>query len=291
MQVAIHAGAAFTEADRLLRSLQKNSDALTQEKVGYVGPRRYRQVFRPVFEGLGKGPVEVEAYQRLKSILPSSETTRRVVFSSDSFAGDPAITLQEGQLYPLAGRRMELLEQAFPDHRIELFLALRNLGSFIPKLLMSLPDTSRDSVIRDTDLSCLNWIGMIEDIRDLAPNVPVTLWCNEDTPLIWGDIVRTVADLNESTELSDEHELLLSLLDDPGRTEAQALINQENRHEKPVLREKLAQIFEDHAQHDKVEEEVDLPGWSSEIVDAFSELYEQDVAKLETMPGVRVLRP
>lgn len=291
MQVVIHAGAAFTEADRLLRSLQKNIKVLTQGKVGYVGPRRYRQVFRPVFEGLGKGPVEVEAYQRLKSILPSPETTRRVVFSSDSFAGDPAITLQEGQLYPLAGRRMELLEQAFPDHQIELFLALRNPGSFIPKLLVSLPEASREGIIQDTDLSCLSWIGMIEDIRDLAPNVQVTLWCYEDTPLIWGDIIRAVGDLDEDTALSDEHELLLSLLDDTGRVAAQALIEQEPAQEKSVLRSKLARILEDHAQQDKVEEDVDLPGWTSEIVDAFSELYEQDVAKLETMPGVRVLKP
>ncbi len=291
MQVAIHAGAAFTDEGRLLKSLQSNSDALAQSGVALIGPRRYRQVFKPAFDEMDNAPTANDRHERLRGVLPTGSGTRRIIFSSDNFAGETSIALWEGQLYPLAGRRMALLEQVYPDHEIELFMGLRDLGSFIPKLLMSLPEQDREDIIRGTDLSCLSWIGMIEDIRDLAPGVGITLWSSENTPFIWGDIIRAVSDMPEGTALTDENDLLLSLLDETGRNEALALIDQYEAPDKADLRDSLALVFEDHAQQDKIEEELDLPGWNAEIVEAFSELHEQDLARLVTMPGVRVLKP
>ncbi|WP_254437995.1 hypothetical protein [Ruegeria arenilitoris] len=186
---------------------------------------------------------------------------------------------------------MAFLEQNFRDHQIELFMGLRNPGSFIPKLLMSLPEQERADAIRNTDLSCLSWIGMIEDIRDLAPGVQITLWGNEDTPFIWGDIIRALGDLSEDTPLVDEHDLLLSLLDETGQKEVLELSHQDAEPSEASLHENMARIFENHAKPGEIEEELDLPGWSIEVVDAFTELYEQDLERLGSIPGVRVLKP
>ncbi|WP_037310485.1 hypothetical protein [Ruegeria halocynthiae] len=291
MQVAIHAGAAFTDEGSLLKSLQKNSEVLTQEGIAVIGPRRYRQVFKPAFDTLGVEPADRGLLHQMQNMLPVNPDVRRTIFSSDNFVGERALALQEGQLYPQAGRRMALLDTAYSDHQITLFLGLSNPGSFIPKLLMTLPQADRESIIRSTDLSCLSWIGMIEDIRDLAPDVQITLWSNEDTPLIWGDIVRAMGDLNDDVALNDEYDLLLSLLDDTGKSKVLGQMDSVDGQDKATVRESLAQIFEDHAKLDTVEEELELPGWSAEIIDAFSELYEQDLTKLETMPGVRILKP
>ncbi|WP_170519342.1 hypothetical protein [Ruegeria atlantica] len=289
MKVAIHAGAAFTDEGRVLNSLKKNSDILKNNGVKIFGPRRYNRSFNPIFEKLGTEAVELS--QNLNSILPNDAHTQRAIFSSRRFAGEPADALQEGQLYPLAGRRMALLEQAFDDHQLELFIGLRNPGSFIPKLLMSLPEDERAEIVRNTDLSCLSWIGMIEDIQDLAPSVQITLWSNEDTPFIWGDIIRSLTGLDDSTTLVDEYDLLATLLDEAGQNTVLALSNQIEPQDKSVLHEQLARIFEEHALPEKIEEELDLPGWSTEIVEAFSELYEQDLERLGAVPGVRVLKP
>jgi len=291
MQVAIHAGAAFTDEGRLLKSLQKNSNALGQNGVALIGPRRYRQVFKPSFDELLDQPASEASRERLQGILPSGPNIRRVICSSGNFAGEAISALQEGQLYPLAGRRMALLEQAYHDHEVQLFMGLRNLGSFIPNLLMSLPEQAREEIIRGTDLSCLSWISMIDDIRDLAPGVQVTLWNSENTPFIWGDIIRAIGGLPENTVLADENDLLMSLLDETGQAEAQELISGNEDPGKSDLQDNLARVFENHARQDKIEEELDLPGWNSEIVDAFSELHEQDLERLATTPGVRVLTP
>ncbi|WP_170326789.1 hypothetical protein [Ruegeria arenilitoris] len=291
MQVVFHAGVAFTDEGRVLASLTKNASALATHGAAFFGPRRYKRVFKPAFDRFETATAELLAQQTIEGILPSGGGTRRAIYSSGSFAGDPEMALQDGQLYPFAGRRMALLEHSFRDHEVELFMGLRNPGSFVPKLLMSLPEEARTDAIRDTDLSCLSWIGMIEDIRDLAPNVQITLWGNEDTPFIWGDIIRALAGLDEDTPLEDEHDLLLSLLDETGRNEVLTLTSQDAAQSKAILHENMARIFDNHAQPEEIEEELHLPGWSTEIVDAFSELYEQDLERLGSIPGVRVLKP
>ncbi len=291
MQVAIHAGVAFTDEGRVLNSLKKNSETLAAKGVKFFGPRRYKTVFRPVLNNLDTQVADLASRQNLKTLLPSEPNAQRTIFSSQGFASDPPLALQDGQLYPLAGRRMALLEQVYHDHEIELFMGLRNPGSFIPKLLMTLSEQSRVEIIRNTDLSCLSWIGMIEDIRDLAPSIQITLWCNEDTPFIWGDVIRALAGLDENTALADEYDLLLSLLDEAGQNKVLELTVQESPPDRISLKDHLANIFEDHVQAEKVEEELHLPGWNDEIVDAFSELYEQDLDRLCEIPGVRVLKP
>ncbi len=291
MQVAIHAGAAFTDEGRLLTSLQTNNTTLSQTGTRFFGPRRFRQVFNPVFQALHSGSLTPKGEDRLRNVLPSDENAQRAIFLSNEFAGDRGATLLDGQLYPRAGERMALLEHAFHGHQVEIFLALKNLGSFIPKLLMSLPEAERAAVIDNTDLSCLSWIGMIDDIRDLAPNVKITLWCNEDTPFIWGDIIRAIADLPDDTPINKEFDLLLSLLTDEGKQKAADLTQPDSNLTRGEITDALALILTENAEPDKIEEELDLSGWNSDIVDAFSELYEQDIDRLETTTGVRFLRP
>ncbi|MCG7518839.1 hypothetical protein [Ruegeria sp. Ofav3-42] len=291
MQVAIHAGAAFTDEGRLLSSLQANGDMLAQYGVALFGPRRYRQVFKPAFEALNARPPMPDEIERIRGNLPTDPEMQRTIFTSDGFAGEKGTLLSDGQLYPSAGKRMSVLEEAFRDCQVELFLALRNPGSFIPKHLMSLTEEERKNAIRSNDLSHLSWIGMIEDIRDFAPDVQITLWANEDTPLIWGDILRSIGGLPDDAQIVDEYDLLISLLTDKGKALAKAILDAGSDQPKADTRDALAAVLDDHAQPEKIEEELDLPGWSEEIVDAFFELYEQDLSKLDSMTGVRVLKP
>lgn len=291
MQFAIHAGAAFTDEGRLLRSLQVNGDLLTQNGVAVFGPRRFRQVFKPAFQALNTRPPLPDEVESIRSNLPIQPWVKRAIFVSEDFIGEKDVVLSDGQFYPFAGKRLSVLEESFGDCQLELFLALRNPGSFIPKHLMSLPEQAREGVIRNNDLSHLSWVRMIEDILDFAPGVQITLWCNEDIPLIWGDVVRSVGGLASDVPIKDEYDLLISLLTEEGQAEAQAVLNQEATLSRTEIRDTLSDVLENHAQPEKVEEELNLPGWSDEIVDAFSELYEQDLTKLETMAGVKVLKP
>lgn len=290
MHVAIYSGAAFTDAGRLFRSLQANASTLRDNGVTLLGPRRSRKVFSPPLNALGDGPLPPQAVEIMKSLAPTDSPNKRIIITNPNLIGEATQAIGHGQIYPDAGQRLAALSEVYASHTVEVFIGLVNLGSFIPKALMSLPNSTRQDIIRSTDFSCLSWMSMVENIRNLAPNVQITLWPNEDAPLLWGDIVRNLGGLNHATPLADEFSLLSSLISPEGQQRVLELTQQAHPLDRASLIEQLAGIFAQHAVPEEIEEEVDLPGWSTDIVDAFTELYAQDLARLSSTPGVRLLR-
>ncbi|MGV6802716.1 MAG: hypothetical protein ACWA49_00820 [Ruegeria sp.] len=273
----------------MLKSLQTNAKILSEHGVSLLGPRRFRQVFKSPLNALSKGPVPASSIDNMRSLVPAESPNGRVVMTCADFVGERQSAIQDGQFYPEAGHRLAFLDEVYDANTVELYIGIRNPGSFIPKVLMSLPEPHRQDIIRTTDLSCLSWVTLVEDIRDLAPDVSVTLWANEDTPLIWGDVVRSLCAFEPDVPLVDEFSLLSSLVSDDGKQEISALTGQASSMDRPTLQDRLSEIFEEFALPEEIEEEMELPGWSLDIFDAFSELYAQDLARLKTMPGVRFL--
>ncbi|SHF30172.1 hypothetical protein SAMN05444279_12622 [Ruegeria intermedia] len=289
MHLAIHSGADFTDGGLLFHALRANSDLLSDAGVLLYGPKRCRRLFMSPLKNLANGQVEPETVDRLRSLMLDGNKHQRAVLTSPGFIGETPTALRDGQFYPMAGQRLAFFEQTFAQAEMELFVGVRNPGSFIPKALMALPPEDRAETLANTDISCLSWLTMIEDIRDLAPNVAITLWANEDLPVIFGDIVRAICGLPGETPIENEFALLSSLLDDDGRDRLEELIRPGNSGDRPALLADLSGLFEDHALPHEVEEELDMPGWSTDIVEAFTELYAQDLARLKSMPGIRVL--
>lgn len=291
MQVVIHAGAAFTDGGQLLESLLANKVALAQQGIAALTPHDCRQFVKIMSDSLAQGTPVQDAQASLGDVLPDAPGMERVVLSSEKFFGPRRAALQQGQIYPFGGNRTAYTAQLLPDCQTEIFVGLVNPGSFIPKILMSLHETQRQAILGSTDLSCLSWLSMIEDLHDMAPDVQLTLWANEDTPLIWGDIMRAMAGVPDEFALQEEYALLSSLLTETGKFQLLEHIRQEKLQDAQARRDRLAKIFEDHAQPEQIEEELDLPGWSAEIIGAFSELYQQDLATIQTMPNIRFLKP
>ncbi len=291
MQVVIHAGVAFTDEGRFVELFKINTKVLSNQNVTLSGFGAYKQHFRPALDTLEPGSDAASTRESFLKRLPKDNLVDRAILSTPRFIGEIETSIMDGQFFPHAGQRIAYLGDVFDGMQVDLFLGLRNPGSFIPRVLMSLPEVERRRIMDQTDLSCLSWLTMIDNIRDLAPDVNITIWSNEESPLIWGDIARAMAGLPEHTTLNEEFSLLSSLLSDAGKQEIQALIQRNLTAESPDLRTELSRIFEEHALPDAIEEELDLPGWSDDIISAFTEIYEQDLAMLESMPEIRFLRP
>ena len=56
-------------------------------------------------------------------------------------------------------------------------------------------------------------------------------------------------------------------------------------------RRAIAAFLDKYALEGEVEEELDMPGWTEELVEDMTEAYDEDVATIATIPGVRVLLP
>ncbi len=291
MQVVIHAGVAFTDDGLLARSLQANRAALQERRTLLLGPRHCRQFVKVMSDTLADNAAPPDARRDLQSILPKGSDAQRVLVSSEKFFGPRRTAIQDGQLYPLAGQRTAYTERLLEGVQIELFFGLMNPAIFIPKILLSLRNELRRTILKSIDLSCLSWLSMLEDLRDLAPGIRLTLWEHEDTPLIWGDIMRAMSGLPEDTAMQDEHALLASLLTEVGKRELVVVNQHRTSQDDGAVRAEIRRIFEHHAEPDKIEVELDFPGWNADVISAFSELYAQDLDRIQTMQGVRVLRP
>ncbi|RLK08292.1 hypothetical protein [Ruegeria conchae] len=291
MQMVIQAGAHFTDHDPLLNLLQANVQLVAESHAAFWGMRPFRKIFRPALKPAADRPSHQDTRARFQKLMPQGQQVDRAILSSALYLGERASIIMDGQFYANAGQRMSYMDHLFSDSSVELFVGLRNPGSFIPKVLMLLSAPEREHIVATTDLSCLSWLAMIEDIRDLAPDVKITLWSNEDSPLILGDIARALVGLPADTQLDQEYALLSSLISDLGKQELKGLREQQRPPNDPIFRGRLAQIFQQHALTGAIEEEVELPGWSEDIIAAFTELYEQDLARLRTMPDLRFLNP
>ncbi len=291
MQVVIHAGVAFSDNDCLIETLLANADGLQQQRIVPLDLAQGRQFVKVASDAMAGGANPLEVQGQLECVLPDRTACDRVIVSSDKAFGPRRTAILDGQFYPLAGERTAFVDRILNDEQIELFFGVMNPATFISKTLMSLPEDRRKAVLDNTDISCLSWLNMIEDLRDQAPDVQLTLWANEDTPLIWGDILRALAGLPEDATVLHEYAFLASLLTDTGRAELAQLVHQIGRKDRDMLRNSLAHLFDEHADPAQIEEELELPGWNADLVGAFSEIYEQDLAKIRSMPGVRVLQP
>lgn len=291
MHVAIHAGVLLTDEGRLLNALRANARLIGESKGIVWGRRRYRQIFEPILKVPKEEAAVSEAFAKFLSMIPQARSVERVILSTAAFFGEQELVIDDGQLYPFAGQRMALADQMLQDITVELFVGLCNPGTFIPKILMQLSDARRQAVVNSTDLSCLGWLPMIEDIRDLAPDVKITLWRNEDSPLIWGDILRAIAGAPPETPVEGEFGFLSSLLSEAGQHQIEMAAETVPVARDAGFRMALAQVFQQHALPDAIEEELDLPGWSEDVIAAFTELYEQDVLRLQSMPDIRFLAP
>ncbi|MEM7088894.1 MAG: hypothetical protein AAF496_04920 [Pseudomonadota bacterium] len=291
MQIVIHAGVAFTDEGQLLQALMANTALLAQDRVQPLAPHDGRQFVKAASDALtNKTPITL-ARNNLLTSLPAHDETKRIILSSDKFLGPRRTAILHGQMYPFAAARANFVDLLLDGAEVHLCVGLVNLGFFIPKLLMSLPEDRKQAILGSTDLSCLSWLSMIEDLRDLAPGVKLTVWANEDTPLIWGDILRAMAGLPDDRTLPDEHMFLSNLLTGPGQRRLSELARQGELNDPETARNHIAAVFEETADPAQFEEELELPGWSLDIFDAFSDLYSQDLQKIQTMPDVRFIKP
>ena len=53
----------------------------------------------------------------------------------------------------------------------------------------------------------------------------------------------------------------------------------------------IAAFLDKYALDEEIEEEVDLPGWTVDLIGQLTEIYEEDVFAIQRMPGVTLITP
>ncbi|WP_108482024.1 hypothetical protein [Oceaniglobus ichthyenteri] len=292
MDVAFHLGAHCTDSERLLRSLLRNREPLSDLGVSVPGPGRYRDVLRDVMTKL-RGDVASQDTRDvvLETVLERDEPDR-LILSNPNFISRPVMSLQGDQLYPKAFK-VAWLRNIFPDSPVALYLAVRNPATFVPALLGLLKDDNADRAALLSGLNplALRWSRTVADIQAACPDCPITVWCHEDSPLLWGEIMRTLAGVGEDAGLYGGFDLVREIIQPEGLKKLRAYTKAHPPANDGIRRKIVGAFLDKFAIEDEIDDVLDVPGWTPDLVSQMTEAYEHDLDVIEAMPGVRLLIP
>jgi hypothetical protein len=290
MEIAFQIGAPATEGERLIKSLLRNGDRLAADGIAVPGPGRYRQVLREavVAEVLGQG--ESGAREALIDAMLDGREARRVVVAIGNFLAFPARVFEGGALLGTTGARIEALRRLFPDDAIELHLALRNPATFIPAVWDQAKVRGFEGWLSGADPRRIAWSGVVGALRRAAPDMPLTVWSNEDSPLIWGELLCRLAGLPATTPLEGRWDLMAAIMSSDGMERFEKYMALHPGQTPEQERRVIGAFLDKYALAEETWDEVDLPGWDHAMVEDLTRAYEADLDRIAGMEGVTLVQ-
>ncbi len=290
MQIVYHLGAHCTDDERLIRCLLKNRAALATKGTIVPAPQRYRNLLRDMAIQLKGAPADAETQTALLEKIVPDEHVERLIFSWEHFLGLPNWALTD-VIYPAAGDRVRAFSQLFPAVTSSFFLALRNPATFLPALVAKQTKTDGNDGLNTKDPLEWRWSDTVSRIIALNPDISLTVWCDEDTPLIWPEVLRAVAGSGPETALDGDFDVLASIMTADGLKRLRAYLDTKGPFSGERRRRAITAFLDKFARPDQLEVQIDVPGWTAEVVDQMTLAYDRDVALIASMPGVTYIAP
>lgn len=291
MQVVLHAGAHITDEDMLLKCLIANQDVLSGRGVMAPHPTTYRRLVRDILHAARKDGIAPDTREILLDAVEVDDETSRLILSNPGFFGTPKMAASNGQFYSSAEARMQAFREIFGKDEIELFFAVCNPATFLPSILKQTEVASLADYLGGTAPTDMRWSEMIARIQNALPEVPITVWCNEDTPLIWAQLLREFGGLEATVPLEGEFTLLREIMTPAGMSRFEAYLASHPEMTEMQKRRVIAAFLDKFADDAAIEEELDLPGWTEDLVDRLTDIYDDDVHAIGRMPGVTLITP
>ncbi|APG49397.1 hypothetical protein [Phaeobacter porticola] len=289
LSIALHIGAPFTDEEQLTWSLRRDTARLLKDGVLVRRPGTYIKELTELKGRAAKDDItESECAAFLDGVLRDADVSR-LILSMPSILGVPAWMLNGGRLYKNAGANTAALRAVFPDHACEFFLGMCNPATLVPTGFSAQSQKDWYGFSGDTDLMDLCWSDVVADILTANPGCGVTVWCNEETPVFWPQVLGHVTGMGAAYRFEGETDILRKAMTEEGTKRLEAYLA-----ERPQLsdqqRDQVRELFLSYFHsEDVVEEEIDLPGWSQGFVDVMTERYFNDVELIRQMPGVTVI--
>lgn len=284
-----HLGGAYTDENQMTSSLKKNPELLTDHGVLIKRRNQYRALINDSIEALQGKEATLEQQESLLAQIVKNKTVDRIIFSNGSFMGVPSWMFQKGVFYENVGENTSRLRNLFPDNPCEFFLGIRNPSSFIPEALAEQSNERFREFLDTIDLKTVLWSDVIRRIQEANPDCPITVWCYEDTPILWPTILREITDVDYSTPFEGDLDVIQDLMQPDGLKLLKQYLNDRPEHNEHQRR-RIKNIFLDKFVIEGVNEiEASISSWTQNTVDSLTQIYEYDVELIESMPGVNLI--
>ena len=291
MQIAFHIGANCTDEDRLLKSALKNADILLQQGVAVPGPGKYRKLIREAIESLDGGSPTDAARDVLLDAIIEDDDIRRLALSNDNFITIPKRIFDHSVFYHQAEKKVRGLHSLFPQDDISLFLGMRNPAGFLQETATRAEVGSLTQYLGVMSPNEVQWSDVIRRIKRAAPHTPLYVWCNEDTPLIWEDLIRLFAGISDDIPISGQFDVLANIISPVGMQALNAQMKGIAQTDIDARQTLIADIMEEHALPGLTDDSIELPELDDTLVAALSEAYEADIDVIAEMEGVELILP
>ncbi|MGO4853367.1 hypothetical protein [Phaeovulum sp. W22_SRMD_FR3] len=291
MQVVYHLGAHSTDEDRLVKTLMRNASTLAEQGIAVPAPMRYRMVLRDALVSLKGAEAPPEEQERLLGSVTEIASPERVIFSHEFFLCIPQRVVTSNGFYTMAASKLQPLANLFPQARAEFFMGLINPATLIPALIDRIDGASYDSVMGRVEPASLRWAPVIADMIAAAPEGRLVLWCNEDTPLIWPEVLRRIAGIAPEMALEGDYAILATIMSADGLERLKAYLAKHPPSSAGQRRKIVTAFLDKFALTEKLEVELNLPGWTQDLVEEISANYDADIAAIAAMPGVEFIAP
>jgi hypothetical protein len=290
MRIVYHLGVHCTDEDRLIRCLLKNRATLAEEGIAIPAPTRYRTLLRDVAKQLRGARATEDAAAMVMDQIIDDPSAERVILSWTSFLSFPAFALNDG-LYSQGGERLHGFTQIFPEAEAEFHLAIRNPATFLPDLRTRVIGKGHGDVVAAVDPLALRWSDTIRAIKEANPGVPLTVWCDEDAPLIWPEVLQAISGHAAETRLEDDEELLADLMTEAGLLRYQTYCREHPPQSVSQRRRIVTAFLEKFGRPEKLAAEADVPGWTEALAERLTQSYLRDLDRIARIPGVRMIEP
>ena len=210
MRIILHAGANKTTEDHLLFSLRRNLNPHHQNKIALPPPKNYRRPLRQRKMQSNHTAPDADARDILLDVFlhGEPEECRTLYMGIPGFFGAHKETIQNNTLYPHAISNLVRFVELFPEDQTHLFVALRNPATFILAMMAEAKTDNLNFIMNKSDPRALRWSDLFKSIRERFPALPMTIWCTDDTPFIWGQLMRLVGGFSPSTPMVGSYSLI-----------------------------------------------------------------------------------
>lgn len=291
MDIIYHIGAHCTDEERLVRCLLKNRGILAETGVAVPAPGRYRQILRDTLVALKGAPASRETQEIILEAVVDQEDVKRLIFSHEFFLGIPQRVVSDQGLYASAGRRVAALSNLFPDEPCEFHIAMRNPATLIPALVARPDGGGYSGIVGDNDPEFQRWAPVIAQITAAVPEARVVVWCNEDSPMIWPEIIRRMTRVPDDTGLEGEDDLLAAIMQPDGFRRMQQYLTSHPPKGIPQRRRMVGAFLARFGLPEEMDVDIALPNWTDDMVAEMTRAYDADLSEIFAMDRVDVILP
>ena len=291
MEIIFHLGLHATDNDLLISSVQKNDALLAQHGAAAPAHSRYRGKIRDKMNALKGNPAEPSEEADLLEAMVDRSETERLILSNENFICVPPRATGEGVLYPRAQYKIKWMRQLFPSHEVEFFLAIQNPATFLPAIAAMQKSVEPGALLDGGDPNALRWSETLRRLTEFNPGTRFTVWCNEDSPFLWETIIRELGGLEALQQVEGRFDMLTRIMSPDGFRRFEAYLATHPAKNETHLRRMAAAFLDKFAVEEEMEIELDLPGWTDELIEEMTDAYEADLDLIAQLPGVELLLP